>query len=116
VHALLTGTERRRAQAGHTGLQLEMTMTTRALFVGGVVDNSEMDMDEGEPPAHYPPDGGGGQSRYRLHQLGLREDGSVAYAVYGAPDIADAEVRRIAHERDYARRFEATPREIEGEG
>jgi len=91
-------------------------MTMRALFVGGVVDNSEMDMDEGQAPVHYPPDSGGGQPRYRLHQLGMRGDGSVAYAVYGAPDIADAEVRRIADERNYARRFEATPREIESEG
>ncbi|MCR6685806.1 hypothetical protein [Pseudoxanthomonas sp.] len=79
----------------------------RALFVGGVVDNSEMDMDDGEPPVHYPPDGGGGHSRYRLHQLGLRADGSTAYAVYAAPDVAGDEVERICGERDYARRFEA---------
>jgi hypothetical protein len=32
----------------------------------------------------------------------------VAYAVYGAPDLADDEVTRVAEERAYARRFEAT--------
>jgi len=79
----------------------------RALFVGGVVDNSEMDLDGAQPPVHYPEDTGGGHSRYRLHQVGKQADGSVAYAVYGAPDMADAEVSRIAEERAYERRFEA---------
>jgi len=80
----------------------------RALFIGGVVDNSELDLDGREPPAHYPADTGGGRPRYRLHQVGRRDD-SIAYAVYGAPDLADDEVSRIADERDYARRFDATP-------
>lgn len=80
----------------------------RALFVGGTVDNSELDLDGGEAPLHYPPNTGSGQSRYRLHQLG-RQDGEVVYAVYGAPDLSDEEVQRIADERDYARRFEAEP-------
>jgi len=78
----------------------------RALFVGGPVDNSELDIDGNEPPLHYPPDTGSGHSRYRLHQLGRQED-AVVYAVYGAPDLADDEVRRISGERDYARRFSA---------
>lgn len=77
-----------------------------ALFVGGTVDNSELDLDGDTPPTHYPPDTGSGQSRYRLHQVGKR-DGSVVYAVYGAPDMADEDVRRIAGERDYERRFAA---------
>ena len=81
----------------------------RALFVGGVVDNSEMDLEGSHPPVHYPEDTGGGHSRYRLHQVGHGADGSVAYAVYGAPDLADEEVARVADERAYARRFEATP-------
>ena len=82
----------------------------RALFVGGTVDNSELDMDfdGAQPPTHYPPNGGSGRPRYRLHHMGLR-DGQVAYAVYGAPEASDAEVQRIADERDYARRFDATP-------
>jgi len=80
----------------------------RALFVGGTVDNSELDMDRPEPPAHYPEDSGAGRSRYRLHHVG-RHDRDIAYAVYAAPDLADAEVERIAGERDYARRFDATP-------
>jgi len=42
-----------------------------------------------------------------------RRDGDIAYAVYAAPDLADAEVSRIADERDYARRFEATPQVAE---
>lgn len=81
----------------------------RALFVGGVVDNSEMDMEGALPPVHYPQDTGSGQPRYRLHQVGKQADGSVAYAVYGAPDMADDEVTRVADERAYARRFEAEP-------
>ena len=81
----------------------------RALFVGGVVDNSEMDLDESQPPVHYPQNSGAGRPRYRLHQVGQRKDGSIAYAVYGAPDLADTEVERVAGEREYARRFDATP-------
>jgi hypothetical protein len=81
----------------------------RALFVGGAVDNAELDMDGAEPPVHYPPNSGGGVSRYCLHHVGERGN-EIAYAVYGAPDLADSEVERIAKERDYARRFEATPK------
>ena len=85
----------------------------RALFVGGLVDNSELDMDGRSPPAHYPEDTGGGRPRYRLHHVGLHPRGDrqagIAYAVYAAPEMADAEIQRIAAERDYARRFEATP-------
>ena len=81
----------------------------RALFIGGVVDNSEMDLDGNLPPVHYPENSGSGRPRYRLHQVGQRADGSIAYAVYGAPDLADQEVERVADERGYARRFEATP-------
>ena len=80
----------------------------RALFVGGTVDNSELDLDGPQPPTHYPPDTGGGRPRYRLHQVG-RADGGIAYAVYAAPGLADAEVERVVDERDYARRFGATP-------
>ena len=78
----------------------------RALFVGGTVDNSELDMD-GEPPTHYPENTGAGRPRYRLHQVGQREDG-IAYVVYAAPEMDSDEVERIADERDYARRFSAT--------
>jgi hypothetical protein len=52
------------------------------------------------------------KARYSLHHVG-RRDGDIAYAVYAAPDLADAEVSRIADERDYARRFEATPQVAE---
>ena len=79
----------------------------RALFVGGTVDNSELDMDGPEPPAHYPPDTGAGRQRYRLRHVG-RNAGGIAYAVYAPPDLPDAEVERIVDERDYARRFGAT--------
>lgn len=78
----------------------------RALFVGGTVDNSELDMD-GQPPTHYPENTGAGRPRYRLHHVGQR-DGATAYAVYGAPEMEDGEIERIADERDYARRFSAT--------
>jgi len=82
----------------------------RALFVGGTVDNSELDLEDGEASLHYPPNTGSGQARYRLHHVG-RHDKVVVYAVYGAPDLADAAVMRVAEERDYARRFSATVEE-----
>ncbi|AKS17586.1 hypothetical protein QYZ36_11785 [Xanthomonas campestris pv. campestris] len=68
-----------------------------------------MDLDDTPPPLHYPENTGAGRPRYRLHQVGERDDGSVAYAVYGAPEMADEEVTRISEERDYARRFNASP-------
>lgn len=78
----------------------------RALFVGGLVDNTELDMDGSEPPLHYPPDTGGGTPRYRLRLVG-RHDGGVSCAVYSPPESALEEVLRVADERDYARRFDA---------
>ena len=81
----------------------------RALFVGGTVDNSELDLGRDVPPTHYPENTGGGVSRYNLHHVGVGRDAGIAYAVYAAPDLADEVVRRVADERDYARRFEATP-------
>ena len=80
----------------------------RALFVGGTVDNSELDLDGISPPAHYPENTGAGRPRYRLHHVGRREH-DIAYAVYAAPDLADAQVLRIVDERNYARRFGVTP-------
>lgn len=77
----------------------------RALFVGGVIDNGELDIDGSEPPMHYPPETGSGQSRYRLQAVGRNEAG-IACAVYGAPDFDRDEVMRVSGERDYARRFE----------
>jgi len=78
----------------------------RALFVGGTVDNTEVEIDGHEPPLHYPPNTGSGQARYRLHLVG-RQDATVVYGVYGAPELPDNEVKRVADERDYARRFAA---------
>lgn len=78
----------------------------RALFVGGTVDNSELDMD-GEPPAHYPENTGGGRPRYRLHEVGER-DGEITHAVYAAPEMETDSIQRIVEERDYMRRFGAT--------
>jgi hypothetical protein len=79
----------------------------RALFIGGSVDNSELDLEHDEAPQHYPPNTGAGRARYRLHHVG-RKDAAAVYAVYAAPDLADAEINRVAIERDYARRFSAT--------
>ena len=80
----------------------------RALFIGGVVDNSELDLDAQDPPKHYPENGGSGMPRYRLHQVG-RKGKETVYAVYAAPELAEEEVRRVIAEREYARRFNATP-------
>jgi len=85
----------------------------RALFVGGTVDNSELDLEGADAPLHYPPNTGNGQSRYRLHLLGKQQD-DVVYAVYGAPDLPGNEVARIADERGYARRFAAEPEVVPG--
>lgn len=84
----------------------------RALFVGGTVDNSELDLEGNDPPRHYPPETGAGISRYRLHHVGVRKE-KVIYAVYTAPDSADEDIMRIADERDYARRFEAEPQRVD---
>ena len=86
----------------------------RALFVGGVVDNSEMDLEQDTPPVHYPPDGGGGQPRYRLRQVGNGADGVAVCAVYGAPETPAEEVQRISEERQYARRFEVELEPVDG--
>lgn len=83
----------------------------RALFVGGVIDNNELDIDGAEPPMHYPPETGSGQSRYRLHAVG-RRDGAAVYAVYGAPDMERSEILRVSTERDHPRRFGAEPEEV----
>ena len=77
----------------------------RALFVGGVIDNNELDLGASEPPVHYPPETGSGQARYRLQAVG-RADGDIVCAVYGAPDLAADEVLRISDDRAYARRFD----------
>ena len=81
----------------------------RALFVGGAVDNSELDLDGSQPPIHYPENTGGGHSRYRLHHVGLRDEGEIAYAVYASPELADEMVSNVSDERRYPSRFQATP-------
>jgi len=84
----------------------------RALFIGGAVDNSELDLDAERPPLHYPENTGTGQSRYRLHHVGLRDEGDIAYVVYAAPGLADEVVSGISTERNYPRRFQATPAQL----
>jgi hypothetical protein len=77
----------------------------KAFFVGGVTDNSELDL-EGAPPPHYPDAKGSGVHRYRLHSTGGETDhGSPQYAVYAPPEMDDAEVARVVAERRYAQRF-----------
>lgn len=78
----------------------------RALFIGGTVDNSELDLEASVAPLRYPPEGHG-HSRYRLHHLGRHGENTV-YAVYAAPELPDAEVMQVAERREYARRFDAT--------
>jgi hypothetical protein len=78
----------------------------RALFIGGTVDNSELDLAPGDAPQRYPATGTG-QGRYRLHHFGLKDDEPV-YAVYASPELGDAHVMQVVLERDYARRFAAT--------
>jgi len=82
----------------------------RALFVGGTVDNSEMDLDASEAPKFYPYQPGGElRAQYRLFEVG-QHGKQPAYVVYAAVDMDDAEVERIIDERDYPRRFDADQR------
>lgn len=76
----------------------------RALFVGGNVDNSELDLDGETPPVNYPPSTGNGHARYRLREVG-QDRGKAVYAVYAAPELSVDEVERVIAERDYPRRF-----------
>ncbi len=76
------------------------------LFVGGLIDNSELDVESRTAPVHYPEDGGSGTQRYRLHALGNHGDDAI-YAVYAAPEMEAGEVNSVIVERDYARRFGA---------
>ncbi len=87
-------------------------MPIRAIFVGGTIDNSELDLDANEPPVHYPPRTGNGIPRYRLQALGWH-DGGIACAVYGAPDLEAGEVLRISGERAHARRFDVELQALE---
>ena len=82
---------------------------TRALFVGGTVDNSELDLEGTNPPVNYPADGGTPQGRYRLYEVGKR-GGDAVYAVYAAPDLSPDVVERVIDERDYPRRFDVQSR------
>ena len=82
----------------------------RALFVGGTVDNSEVDMEGQTPPVNYPPDGGMAHGRYRLFEVG-RSEGEPVYAVYAAPGLAADAVERVIDERDYPRRFAVQTRD-----
>jgi hypothetical protein len=79
----------------------------RAFFVGGPIDNSELDLDPAAaPPAHYPPNTGSGTHRYRLERS-VRRDGAVLYAVYAPPELPADEVERVVSERRYEARFPA---------
>jgi len=82
----------------------------RALFIGGTVDNSELDMEGRTPPVNYPPDGGMAHGRYRLFEVGS-SGGEPVYAVYAAPGLAPDAVARVIDERDYPRRFAVKSRE-----
>ena len=82
----------------------------RALFVGGPVDNSELDLAPGEEaPRNYPEKRSGAphtHAAYRLHHVGPRGK-TPRYAVYAPREMADDEVERICDERDFERRFAA---------
>jgi hypothetical protein len=46
----------------------------KAFFVGGITDNSELDLDGTRAPARYPPEHtGSGVHRYRLHSTVERD-------------------------------------------
>ena len=76
----------------------------RALFVAGT-GTHEVEIDGHEPPLHYP--------EHRQRPITLtpalvgKQDETIVYGVYGAPDLPDNEVNTVEDERDYARRFAA---------
>jgi hypothetical protein len=76
----------------------------KAFFVGGITDNSEIELDGAHAPAHYPDATGSGVHRYRLVTTCVR-DGAPLYAVYAPPEMDAAEVERIVAERRYPQRF-----------
>ena len=76
----------------------------KAFFVGGITDNSELELDGAHAPAHYPNQTGSGVHRYRLHST-VERDGEALFAVYAPPEMDDAEVARIVDERRYRQRF-----------
>jgi hypothetical protein len=76
----------------------------RALFIGGTVDNSELDLELNEAPRNYPTDSAGRTPRYSLYEVGKRE-GEPVYAVYASPEMGEDEIERIIDERQYVRRF-----------
>lgn len=77
----------------------------RALFIGGKVDNFELDLqDSKDPPARYPESSGSGLHRYKLYRT-ARRGGEVLYAIYVVPEMANDDVDRIIAERGYERRF-----------
>lgn len=76
------------------------------LFVGGVVDNSEMDLEGNYLLVYYFEDIGGGYLCYWLYQVGKIVDGIVVYVVYGVLDMVDDEVGRIVDECVYVCCFE----------
>jgi hypothetical protein len=77
----------------------------KAFFVGGITDNSEIELDTAQAPAHYPNATGSGVHRYRLFTT-CERDGTPLYAVYAPPEMDDTEVERIVAERRYPQRFD----------
>ena len=76
----------------------------KAFFVGGITDNSEIELDGARPPAHSPDQTGSGVHRYRLHSV-VERDGQALFAVYAPPEMDDGDVARIVAERRYPQRF-----------
>jgi hypothetical protein len=76
----------------------------KAFFVGGITDNSELELDTARAPAHYPDGTGSGVHRYRLHAC-VERDGAPLYAVYAPPEMDAADVERVVAERRYPERF-----------
>jgi hypothetical protein len=77
----------------------------KAFFVGGITDNSEIELDGERPPSHYPDGTGSGVHRYRLHSA-IERDGQTLFAVYAPPEMDAADVERIVAERRYRQRFD----------
>lgn len=80
----------------------------RALFIGGPVDNSELDLPaDADPPASYPESSGSGRPRYKLHRVGQRGTEAV-FAVYAAPELTADAIEQVISERRYRQRFGET--------
>ena len=84
----------------------------RALFVGGCLDASEIDLDGADPQLRYPENTQIGRPSYILHHLAKLPNGKLAYALYAPTTMAAIDVAQIASKRRYAQCYGVSEHDI----